>query len=238
MEIFEVEDYDRMSRRAARSVARQILYNHNSVLGLPTGNTPTGMYEELELLYRQGLIDFSSVTAFNLDEYYRLPPEDERSFYSYMEEYFYDRVNVRDENCHIPDGNAEDPKRECKDYERKIKDAGGIDLMVLGIGVNGHIAFNEPGSPLGSPARMVELAEGTKSRNFSEEEEGLNRALTLGIRNIMQSEEIILLASGERKAEIIEKTLNEEITPEIPSTVLRLHPRVSLILDREAAELI
>jgi len=243
------ENYAKLSEAAARSIASQLIRNPTTTLGLATGETPKGTYEELTKLFHEGLVDFKGITTFNLDEYYPISPEDEASFNLYMKKHFFDRVNVKEERTHIPNGSVarEEVEEECGSYERKIRENGGIDMQLLGIGENGHIGFNEPGTAWGKGVRLVELSEETVEVNFggrAEEGKGdkdLNRdlpreALTMGIRNIMNADRLLLLASGERKAAVLERALRGPVTKEVPASILQLHPRLKVICDREAAD--
>jgi glucosamine-6-phosphate deaminase len=204
------------------------------VLGLPTGSTPEGFYAALA----QSGADFRAVQTFNLDEYLGLPREHDQSYYTFMKRHIYDRVNLDPAHTHVPFGMAADPEAECRSYEAAIREASGIDVMLLGIGHNGHIGFNEPGTPWTSRTRRVELAAKTRQANarFFGSIDGVPReALTMGIGTILESRQIILLASGEGKAEIIRRTLEGEAGVDVPATALQGHPNVTVLLDRAAA---
>lgn len=233
-------DYDTMSREAAGVVADQIRRKPESVLALATGATQFGLYEELARMYREEGLDFSKVTTFNLDEYLGLAPDHPASFHSYMYTRFFNHVNVAPERRYIPDGLASDTQEECRSYERAIRNAGGIDLAVLGVGRNGHIGFNEPRTEFGSRTRVLFLAKRTLEANarfFGGDENAVPRqAISVGIRTIMNSRRILLLASGKAKAPVIAQTVHGPITEMAPSSVLQLHPDVTLIIDEEAAE--
>jgi len=240
MRVIVATDYKELSQKAARIVARQILLKEDSVLGLPTGETPIGMYEELIRIYNQGLIDLSRVITFNLDEYYGLSQDHPQSYHRYMRERFFKYVNIPGENIHIPDGLASDPEEECRRYEEEITHHGGIDLLVLGLGPNGHIGFNEPGSDWGTETRLVTLSGETRQRE-ARRFEGLDldlvptQAITMGIKTIMRAGKILLLASGEEKAEAVSRALDGPIVREVPASILQLHPDVIAILDVAAA---
>ncbi len=241
MRIIVTDNYGEMSQAAARTVARQILAKQDSVLGLPTGNTPIGMYGQLIKLCSHGLISFSKVVTFNLDEYRGLSSDHPGSFYQYMRENLFDQVDIREENIHILDGIAPDTEGECRQYEEEIRRHGGIDLQVLGIGLNGHIGFNEPGSNWGSKTRLVNLSAETRrreSRNFRDPGEIPTQAITMGIRTIMRAKRILLLASGQEKAPAAKQALRGPVTEKAPASVLQLHPAVTVILDKEASSLI
>lgn len=231
-----VEDYAALSNLAAGIVAGMIWSKPDLVLGLPTGGTPVGMYRAL---VNSG-ISMARVRTFNLDEYVGLPREHPESYYSFMKRNLYDHVDLDPANAHLPNGNAPDPEEECRRYEEAIREAGGIDLMILGIGHNGHIGFNEPETPWDSRTRRVSLTETTRRANarfFSSLDEVPREALTMGIGTIMESRRIILLASGKDKASIVDRALNGEPSILVPATVLQQHPDVMVIIDRAAAGL-
>lgn len=241
MRVMIVNDYEEMSKKAASMVSSQVILKNDSVLGLATGDTPLGMYRELIELFKKSEVDFSEVTTFNLDEYYRLKREDPQSYYYYMNNNFFKHINIKLENTHIPDGTALDINKECKLYEEQIKRSGGIDIQILGIGANGHIGFNEPDVNFEAETHLVKLDESTieaNSRFFSSKDEVPVTAISMGIKTIMQSKRIVLLASGENKAEAIYKTLKGKICPEVPASILQLHPDAAVIVDHDAAKLL
>ena len=209
------------------------------VLGLPTGHTPLGMYEEVVQQHREEGLDFSRVTAFNLDEYLGLSPEDPGSFTAYMRHHFFDRVNVAAENIHIPDGRPDvDAESESARYEQAIRKAGGIDLPIVGIGANGHIAFNEPGSNFASRTRPVDLAPETVSsaRQYFESEAATpHRAITVGIATILDARRILLLAAGSGKSHAAARAIQGPVSESTPASALQLHADVTAILDQGAA---
>ena len=239
MRIIICENYQEMSRQAARFIAKRILSKPNLVLALPTGNTPLGFYRELVRMFKEGLIDFSKATAFNLDEYLGLPPHHPQSFRSYMRKHFWDHVNLRPESRYIPSSSPKNPEAECSRYEQLIESYGGLDLAVLGIGENGHIAFNEPGTPFESLTHVARLSPETRAREASRFG-GLDKvpthAITMGIKTIMHAREILLLASGEEKADALSRSLKGPVTPEIPASILQLHPNLTVIADSSAAK--
>jgi len=241
MRLVVVRDYEELSREAARLVARRLLEKPDLVIALPTGDTPIGMYRELVRLYREGLVDFSQTTTFNLDEYLGIPPDHPQSFKSYMHQHFWDQVNLRKENVHIPSSLPKNPDQECARYESLIHEAGGIDLAVLGLGRNGHIAFNEPGTPFESRTHVTQLSEETR-RQEAQAFGGLERvptqAITMGILTIMLAREILLLVAGEEKRETLFRALTGPVSPEVPPSVLQLHPRLTVFSDRAAASLL
>ncbi|MBO3803412.1 MAG: glucosamine-6-phosphate deaminase [Candidatus Brockarchaeota archaeon] len=238
MKLIVVEDYKEMSRKAASIVADEIRKNKKLVLGLATGGTPLGLYGELIRMHKEEKLDFSGVKTFNLDEYLGLDPDNEQSYHYFMFHNFFNYVNVDRRNVHIPDGKAKDPNAFCVEYERMIKEAGGIDLQILGIGSNGHIAFNEPGSKADSRTRVVDLSEQTirdNARFFKDEKEVPRKAISMGIGTIMEAKKIVLLASGKNKADAIAKTVEGMPTEEVPASLLQRHRDVTVIVDKEAA---
>lgn len=224
--------------QAAGIVAAQISRKKNTVLGLPTGQTPLGMYQELVKRFRKGEIDFSQVITFNLDEYYGLSPKHPQSYNYYMWQTFFNNINIKKENVFIPDGVTKDVQKECRYYESLIEKKGGIDLQFLGIGDNGHIGFNEPATALDSKTHLVNLSQATieaNSRFFNDIEEVPRKALTMGMGTIMKAKQIILLASGMKKAPAIAKTINGKVNTEVPASLLQLHRDVTIIVDKDAA---
>lgn len=237
MRIITVENYEEMSKKAAAMVASQITLRPNSVLGLATGDTPLGMYEELIRMYNNKQIDFSEAKTFNLDEYYGINKENSQSYYYYMMKNLFNHININKENINIPNGMAQNIEEECIGYEKRISEVGGIDIQVLGIGVNGHIGFNEPDVNFEAQTHLVNLDEKTiesNSRFFKSIEEVPTKAISMGIKTIMHSKKIVLLANGISKAEAIDKTVNGKISPEVPASILQLHQDVTIIVDREA----
>lgn len=240
MRVIVTNNYREMSCEAGRIVARQILAKEDSVLGLPTGDTPIGMYEEVVQLDNRRFIDFSKIITFNLDEYYGLSPDHPQSYHRYMREKLFNHVNAQEGNIHVPDGVARDIEEECRRYEEEIYRYGGIDLQILGIGPNGHIGFNEPGSDWETTTRLVKLSEETRrreARHFRDPAEVPTQAITMGIKTIMRATIILLLACGKEKAEITFKALKGPITKQVPASTLQLHPTVTVILDKEAGSL-
>lgn len=237
MRIIVVNNYEEMSKKAATMVASQMILKPNCVLGLATGDTPLGMYEELVKMYNQKEIDFSEVKTFNLDEYYGLDKKSNQSYHYYMMINLFNYVNIKKENINILNGMAENIEEECINYDKRIEEVGGIDIQVLGIGVNGHIGFNEPDVNFEAGTHLVNLDEKTiksNSRFFKSIDEVPTKALSMGIKTIMHSKKIILLASGSEKADAIAKAVNGKITPELPASVLQLHKDVTIIIDKDA----
>ena len=241
MLVLVTKDYDEMSKEAAKRVAAMVRKKPDCVLGLATGSTPIGLYKELVRMHKEEGLDFSKVTTFNLDEYVGLPPEHNQSYHYFMWENFFKHINVDPRNVYIPQGMAENVDEFCEWYENRIKEVGGIDLQILGIGSNGHIAFNEPGSSLGSRTRIKTLKESTRRDNarfFSSIDEVPKYAITMGIGTIMEAQEIILLASGKNKADALKKTVEGPITAMCPASALQLHRKATIIADEEAASLL
>lgn len=241
MRIFIEKNYRSMSKKAALLVASQITLKPNSVLGLATGGTPLGMYRELVKMYNRNEVDFSEVSTFNLDEYFGLSPDNPASYNYYMNENFFKYVNLLSSRTHLLNGMASDTQKECKEYEEKIRQSGGIDLQVLGVGSNGHIGFNEPGERLSVKTKLVELTEETiraNSRFFNSQDEVPGKAITVGMATILKARRIILLASGKNKAEAIKKTISGYVDTETPSSLLQTHPEAVLIIDEDAASLL
>lgn len=241
MRIIVVDNYEEMSKRAALMIASQVTLKPDSVLGLATGDTPSGMYKELIKLYNKKEVDFKEVRTFNLDEYYGLNPENSQSYYKYMMNNLFNSINIITENINMPDGMAKDVNDFCVLYEKKIKTLGGIDMQVLGIGGNGHIGFNEPNVNFEAQTHLVNLDEQTieaNARFFKSIEDVPVQAISMGIKTIMNSKKIILLANGLNKAEAIEKAVKGKINPSIPASILQLHNDVTIIIDKEAASLL
>jgi len=237
MKIIKAKDYVEMSRKAAYYIADQVLLKPNSVLGLATGSTPLGTYQELIQLYQNGEVSFNQVRSFNLDEYYSLGPDHPQSYRYFMDENFFNHVDVQPENTHVPDGLSPNPDAFSADYDRQITNAGGIDLQLLGIGSNGHIAFNEPGNVFIAQTRLVDLKEHTiedNARFFDSKDEVPRQAITMGLKSILGAKRILILASGENKADAVKAMLEGPIDPNLPASILQLHPNVTLIADEAA----
>ena len=239
MKVIVADDYEIMSREAAKVVAAEIRKKPDSVFALPTGGTPFGLYAELIRMHKEEELDFSRVSTFNLDEYIGLPDGHESSYSFYMYDKFFNHVNVSRDRIHVPRGLAEDPEEEVATYEWAIKRAGGIDLAVLGIGRNGHIGFNEPKTEFGSLTRPIYLAKRTieaNARFFGGDPDSVPRqAISMGIRTIMNARKIILLANGPEKSRAINQTVLGPVTEMVPSSVLQLHPDCTFFLDKDAA---
>jgi glucosamine-6-phosphate deaminase len=230
-------NYESMSATAAAKVAQKIREKPDAVLLLPTGTTPLGMYRRLVELQAGGELSFAQATFFNLDEYLGLPPDHPASYHVYMKENFYDRIDADPERVHVPDGSAPDPEAECERYEAAIREAGGADLCVLGIGRNGHIGFNEPGAPFASRTRVVRLAESTRRVNAADFDSyrAPERAITVGMATIFNAREVLLLASGTNKATAVAAAIEGEVSEDVPASMLRRHQSATFLLDHEAA---
>lgn len=243
MRVLITKDYEKMSIEAAWIVQELIKVKPACVLGLATGSTPLGMYKELIRMHKEEGLDFSGVRTFNLDEYYGLSPDHPQSYRHFMEENLFKGLNIKPENTVVPDGSvkAEGVEEYCKKYETLIKQAGGIDLQVLGIGGDGHIAFNEPGSSLGSRTRLVALTEKTiedNSRFFESAQEVPKFALSMGVGTVLEAKELLFLAAGENKAEIVAKAFEGPVTSMVTASAMQLHPNVTAVIDEEAADLL
>ena len=241
MEVLIAKDYNTLSKQAAMIIAGQVISQPSSVLGLATGSSPVETYKNLAAFYREGIVGFQQVTAFNLDEYYGVAPDNPCSYRWFMEENLFKHINILPENTHIPNGLAKDVANECLEYEEKIHRAGGIDLQLLGIGGNGHIGFNEPGAHFESLTHLVDLDQETidaNARFFDSPDQVPRQALSMGIKSIMAARKIILLASGKAKAKAVYEMVQGPISPEHPASVLQLHPQVVVIVDKEAASLL
>ncbi|MEK4883595.1 glucosamine-6-phosphate deaminase [Bacillus sp. FSL W8-0223] len=241
MRVVKVANYEEMSQKAAECIIRQVKEKPDSVLGLATGGTVIGTYQLLAKDHQKNGTSYRQILTVNLDEYIGISSEHEQSYHFYMKKRLFDHIQIPPENTYLPDGQAEDLEEECKRYDERIESLGGIDLQLLGIGVNGHIGFNEPGTPFDSKTHIVELSESTRKANarfFNTLEEVPKKAITMGIETIMKSKKILLLASGLKKAPIIRKLFQEGITEEIPASVLKKHENVVLIADEEALSLV
>lgn len=238
MRILVCKNYDEMSKRAAQIIASQITLKSNSILGLATGSTPIGMYKNLVKMYENGELDFSDVKTFNLDEYYQLSRDSDQSYYCFMHDNLFNYINIKEENINIPNGMNEDVEAECRNYDQAIKNIDGVDIQVLGIGNNAHIGFNEPADAFVRYTNLVDLKESTikaNARFFDSIDDVPKKAVTMGIGSIFAAKKIMLLASGEGKAEAIYNTVHGDVTPQVPSSILQFHSDVVLILDEAAA---
>lgn len=232
MKWIEAKNYVEMSRIGAQIFIEQLQQKPNSVIGLATGSTPIGFYKELVKSYNEGNISFDQVTSFNLDEYTGLAKESSFSFYYFMYDNLFNHVNIAPENVNIPSGEVATIEQTCVNYEKAMADAGGIDIQLLGIGVNGHIGFNEPGTAFDSVTQVVELTESTREANkihFSNPEDVPTHAVTMGISSILKSKKIVLLISGEDKQKAYDFLRSGEVTEDFPASALHKHPDVTVI---------
>ena len=235
MKIFETKNYQEMSRKAANILSAQIILKPDCVLGLATGSSPIGTYDQLVEWYNKHDLDFSEVHTVNLDEYRGLTRDNDQSYYYFMHEF--DRVNIKPENTHVPNGMEPDADMECARYEELIRSFGGVDIQLLGLGHNGHIGFNEPDTAFAKTTHCVNLTESTIEANkrfFASADDVPRQAYTMGIGTIMQAKKILLVVSGEDKAEIVEKAFYGPITPEVPASILQLHTDVVIVADSAA----
>ena len=237
MKIIKAKDYNDMSRKAANIIAAQVIMKPDCVLGLATGSTPIGTYARLVEQYEQGDLDFSGVTTVNLDEYKGLNRENDQSYYYFMRDHLFSKVNIDLKRTFLPDGMEPDAQKACQDYDRVIAAAGGVDIQLLGLGHNGHIGFNEPGEVFKAQTHCVDLTESTIAANkrfFASEEEVPRQAYTMGIKTIMQAKKILMVVSGADKAGIVKEAFFGAITPKVQASVLQLHKDVILVADEAA----
>ena len=237
MRIYEAADYKDMSRKAANIISAQVILKPDCVLGLATGSSPVGTYDQLVEWYEKGDLDFSQVTTVNLDEYKGLSGDNDQSYRYFMDTHLFNRVNINKERTFVPDGLEPDSHKACEKYNEIIHSVGKVDLQLLGLGHNGHIGFNEPGEAFEKETHCVELAPSTIEANkrfFASEEDVPKQAYTMGIKTIMHAEKILVVVSGEDKAEAVAKAFAGPITPEVPGSVLQLHPDVILVGDKAA----
>lgn len=232
MKFVTVDTYEKMSRKAANIISAQVIAKPDCVLGLATGSSPVGTYKQLIEWYKKGDIDFSNVTSINLDEYVGLDGSNDQSYRYFMNVNFFDHINIDKNKTFVPNGCAEDIDAECEAYDARIKEYGGIDLQLLGIGLDGHIGFNEPDDVFTKNTHLVDLDESTivaNARFFESIDDVPRKAVTMGMGGIMNAKKILLVANGANKKEILEKAFFGPITPEIPASILQLHPDVTVI---------
>lgn len=237
MNLIKAGNYEEMSRKAANLIMAQVTLKPDSVLGLATGSTPTGTYQQLIEYYKQGNLDFSGVRTVNLDEYRGLSQEDPQSYYYFMQKNLFSHVNLAPGASFIPDGMNDDAEAVCADYEEKIRALGGVDLQLLGLGNNGHIGFNEPAEVFEKGTHCVDLTQSTieaNARFFQSVDEVPTQAYTMGIQTIMRAKKILVIVNGEGKAEILKKAFFGPVTPQVPASILQMHPDVTVIADEAA----
>lgn len=241
MKIVRAKDYAAMSRKAANIISAQVIMKPHCVLGLATGGTPLGTYAQLIEWYRKDDLDFAEVTTVNLDEYRGIRKDNPQSYWYFMHHNFFDHVNISPERIHLPDGANLDAQAVCEGYDAVIQAVGGIDLQLLGLGRDGHIGFNEPNVAFELGTHCVALTESTIEANqrfFEKKEDVPREAYTMGIKSIMQARKILMVVNGSDKAEIVRKAFFGPVTPEVPASILQMHPDFTLVLDAEAAALI
>ncbi len=232
------DSHEELSEYAAEEVVMQVKKKLNSVLGLATGGTPLKMYKNIVKINRNGLVDFSKVITFNLDEYYPIAGDDKNSYRYYMWSNFLEKIGIDEENVFIPNGEAHNVLLECETYDENINSLGGIDLQILGIGNNGHIGFNEPSDSFQLDTHLVRLDDNTikaNARFFNSQQSIPSKAITMGIHTIFQSKKIMLLATGKEKEQIIFELFSDYVDPKLPASILKLHNNVSILLDKQAA---
>lgn len=232
MKFVKVDSYEKLSNMAANIIASQVIMKPECVLGLATGSSPVGTYSRLGEMCDNGDVDFSTVKTVNLDEYVGLEGTHEQSYRYFMNKNLFDKINIKKENTYVPCGVAADMEKECEEYDARIKAFGGIDLQLLGIGVDGHIGFNEPADNFVKATNIVKLHPSTieaNSRFFASADEVPKSAITMGYMSIMQAKKILLVANGANKKEILEKAFFGPITPQVPASILQLHPDVTVI---------
>lgn len=237
MRIIKTTDYQQMSRMAANLISAQIIMKPACVLGLATGSTPIGTYEQLIKWYQKGDLDFSTVTSINLDEYKGLAPDNDQSYRYFMNTHLFDHVNIDKSKTFVPDGLEADSEKACDDYNRIIREKGGVDLQLLGLGNNGHIGFNEPSDIFEKDTHCVKLTQSTidaNARFFASMDDVPKEAYTMGIGSIMQAKKIVIIVSGKGKAGIVKEAFFGPITPSVPASILQLHKDVVLVGDEEA----
>ena len=237
MQLIQAKDYDDMSRKAANIISAQVILKPNCVLGLATGSTPLGTYSNLIDWYKKGDLDFSQVSSVNLDEYRGLPADNDQSYRYFMKTNLFDQVNIDQSRTYVPNGMEPDSDKACRDHDNIINELGGSDLQLLGLGLNGHIGFNEPADEFPKGTHCVDLTQSTieaNSRFFASIDEVPTQAYTMGIQSIMLAKKILIIASGANKAEIIAKAFLGPVTPEVPASILQMHPDVTLVADEAA----
>jgi glucosamine-6-phosphate isomerase len=241
MKIIQAENYDRMSRIAANYISAQITLKPDCVLGLATGSSPVGTYQQLIRQYQAGDLDFSEVSSINLDEYRGLSPENDQSYRYFMDTNLFNHVNIDKNRTYVPDGLEPDSHKACRDYDAIIRTHGSIDLQLLGLGNNGHIGFNEPSDTFAKGTHCVDLTPSTiqaNARFFASMDEVPKQAYTMGIQSIMQAKKILVIVSGTAKAGIVKEAFTGPVTPQVPASILQLHPDVTVVADKDALSLL
>lgn len=241
MNIYKFRDEEQFVQTGANLISSLLHTNPRATLGLATGSTPVGLYAKLIEMNRQGLVSFAQTTTYNLDEYVGLPENHPESYRTFMNEKFFNHVDIQMDRTHVPNGNAADPEAECLNYDKMLEEYGPVDLQLLGLGHNGHIGFNEPGDSLSGATHVVELQEKTRNANarfFPTLDDVPTHAITMGVATIMKARQILLLVRGEDKAEIVHRALTGPITTECPASLLQCHPNVVVLLDQGAGRLL
>ncbi|GIO98836.1 MULTISPECIES: glucosamine-6-phosphate deaminase [Paenibacillus] len=241
MNIYTFSDEEQFVQTAANQISSLLHTNPRATLGLATGSTPVGLYNKLIEMNRQGLVSFAQTTTYNLDEYVGLPENHPESYRTFMNEKFFNHVDIQIERTHVPNGNATNPEEECLNYDKMLEEFGPVDLQLLGLGHNGHIGFNEPGESLSGGTHVVELQEKTRNANarfFPTLDDVPTHAITMGVATILKARQILLLVRGEDKAEIVHRALKGPITTECPASLLQCHPNVVVLLDQGAGRLL
>lgn len=241
MRIIRTKNYEDMSKKAADLIASVVLLKPNCVLGLATGSSPIGTYDNLVKMYEEGNLDFSQVRSVNLDEYKGLPRTNEQSYYYFMHEHLFSRVNIDPKNTNLPDGMEENSRKACKKYDKIIASMGGVDMQLLGLGHDGHIGFNEPNTEFDKTTHCVNLTQMTIEANkrfFNSIDEVPKQAYTMGVGTIMAAKMVIMVVSGKDKAKILKKAFFGPVTPEVPASILQFHPNFVLVADEDALSLV
>ena len=241
MRIIRTRDYQELSRAAARLIAAQVVLKPGCVLGLATGSSPVGAYQQLIAWYKKGDLDFSQVRTVNLDEYVGLAPDHDQSYAYFMRSNLFDHVNIDLSNTNIPDGLAPDAAAECTRYDERIRALGGVDLQLLGIGPNGHIGFNEPDGHFSCGTQQIQLTDSTRQANkrfFASLDDVPTHARTMGVRDILQARRVVMVASGENKAKAVKEAFFGPVTPAMPASILQYHPDFVLVADEAALSLV
>ncbi len=240
IKIVRARDYKDMSRKAANIISAQVILKPDCVLGLATGDSPIGTYQQLIDWYNKGDVDFSQVRTYNLDEYYGIADDDPQSYHYFMNKYFFSQVNIDPANVHVPAGSNTDIEDACSSFDKMVAEAGFCDLQLLGIGRNGHIGFNEPDDVFSKGTHCVDLTESTieaNSRLFEREEDVPRRAYTMGVQTIMNARSILVVANGDKKAQAVYDMCFGPVTPKCPASILQLHTNVTVVADEEALAL-
>lgn len=241
LNIIKVKDEQQFNETGAGIIASLLQSNPRAILGLATGSTPVGVYGKLIELYREGVVSFKQASSFNLDEYIGLDEQHPESYRRFMNEKLFNHIDILPENTHVPSGNSLDPEQAAAEYNRLLEQAGQIDLQLLGLGHNGHIGFNEPAEELTGPTHIVKLEERTRQANaryFPSIDEVPTHAITMGIGTILQAKQILLMAKGADKAEVVARALRGPITTKCPASLLQTHPNVVVVLDQAAGGLL